>query len=208
MAAVQQVENEELVRFCHAYLYETGGNATEAYLAIRPQVKRASAAVSAKRLLSRANTKQILNEMRQQSLERMGLDADDILQKWVAMSEANMMDYMASTEDGYLVMRDLTELPKPIQQNITQLEVTTDRIGKQGDDAIMRQRIKLRIVDRKAVLDSMARVAGLFAEQEDDDQGNIAKAIEEGFARVAEGAARARTIEGELDNIEDGELVD
>jgi hypothetical protein len=46
------------------------------------------------------------------------------------------------------------------------------------------QKIKLKLVDRRATLDSMAKAAELFGKLGTEERGEIASAIEEGFERV------------------------
>jgi hypothetical protein len=80
--------------FCHHYLFKTNCNATEAYLAIQPGVTRASASVLGSRLLGRVRTQELLAEIAAGAAQRNKLDEDYIIGCWIAMSRANVFDYL------------------------------------------------------------------------------------------------------------------
>jgi hypothetical protein len=155
-------------------------NATEAFLAINPLVTRESAAVSGSRLLNDAKTAEVLAAMAKEASEIRGLDQDYIIGCWVAMSMANVMDYFESDAKGHLTLRDLAKLDVKVQRNIAQLEVRSEKVS----DMVTAQTIKLKLVDRKAVLHDMATAAELFGKLGSEERGEIASAIEEGFERV------------------------
>jgi hypothetical protein len=124
----------------------------------------------------------MLAEMSRAALERNQLDADYIIGCWVSMSMANVMDYFETDATGTLKLRDLSKLDVKIQRNLAQLEVTTEKVN----EMVTSQKVKLKVVDRRQVFDSMAKAAELFGPlggAEDSAKG-IAEAIEQGFERV------------------------
>jgi hypothetical protein len=174
------LEDHLLKEFCHALMFKHRFNATEAILSINPNLTRGSAAVAGSQLLNQPKTAEILAEMARSAVDRNELDADYIIGCWVAMSMANVMDYFEGDEKGNLKLRDITKLDVKVQRNIAQLEVTTDT----ASEMIVSQKIKLKLVDRRATLDSMAKAAELFGKLGTEERGEIASAIEEGFERV------------------------
>lgn len=187
MAGAQTIgsvlEDHRINEFCHAFLFGTARyNATEAYLVINPTVSRGSASELGSRLLARVETQQALARMAREALARNELRANEIIGHWLAMSVANVMDYFDIDEKGQLSLKDLTKLDVAVQRNISQLEVTTEKVN----EMVTAQKVKLKLVDRRAVLDSMAKAAELFGKLAREDQGNdgIASAIEQGFERV------------------------
>lgn len=114
--------------------------------------------------------------------ERNELDPAYIIGCWVAMSRANVMDYFEADAAGTLKLRDLSKLDVVVQRNISQLEVTTEKVN----EMVTAQKVKLKLVDRRQVLDSMAKAAELFGPLggPEDSQKGIADAITEGFERV------------------------
>jgi hypothetical protein len=187
------LEEEMIRRFCHALLFECGFNATDAYLKVDPTVTRGSAGTIAARLLRSVRVQSKLAEIINTAKARDGLDQAKIIAIWNAMSDANILDYYDEDKDGRLVLTKLKRLPIEKQQNIAQIEVTTDTIN----DMTVQQRVKLKLIDRKSVTDSMARAAGMFGDlgKPPEDDGDIAKAIEEGFERVRK-AMGGKTFDG------------
>ncbi len=124
--------------------------------------------------------------------ERHALDPDYIVGCWAAMSRANVMDYFETDEGGRLKLRDISKLDVATQRNISQIEVTTEQVN----EMVTAQRVRLKIIDRRAVLDSMARAAELFGQGGGQDGQNIADAITEGFERVRQRMGRTFDAEG------------
>lgn len=127
-------------------------------------------------------TQKLLAEVSKAAWERNELDPDYIIGCWVSMSMANVMDYFEADEKGTLLLKDLTKLDVKVQRNLAQLEVTTEKAG----EMVTVQKVKLKLVDRRQTLDSMAKAAELFGKIGDAEgnKGDIATAIEQGFERV------------------------
>lgn len=178
---MESVDEPRLREFC-AQLIKAHFNATEAYCQTNPAVTRESAAELGSRLLRKVETQALLSEMVKAAWERNELDPDYIIGCWVAMSRANVMDYFDTDAAGVVTLKNLSQLDVKIQRNISQLEVTTTKAG----EMLVEQKIKLKLVDRRQVFDSMAKAAELFGPlgKEGDGQAGVAKAIEDGFERV------------------------
>jgi hypothetical protein len=174
------LEAHQLREFCHALMFRCRFNATEAFLSLNPHVTRASAAQLGSVLLNQLETQHVLAEMAKSAVERNELDQDYIIGCWVAMSMANVMDYFQTDEKGNLTLRDLSKLDVKVQRNIAGLEVTTEKVN----EMVTAQKIKLKLVDRRATLSDMAKAAELFGKIGAEEAGDIANAIEAGFERV------------------------
>jgi len=122
----------------------------------------------------------MLAEMAKAAVERNELDQDYIIGCWVSMSMANVMDYFEADAKGSLKLRDLTKLDVKVQRNIAHLEITTEQVN----EMVTSQKVKLKLVDRRATLSDMAKAAELFGKIGDEGVGGIADAIEQGFERV------------------------
>ena len=179
--AAPPLDDLKLRTFCAALL-KANFNATAAYLEVSPTVTRESAATAGYLLLRNPETQRILAEVTKAAWERNELDPAYIIGCWVAMSRANVMDYFEADAKGQLTLRNLSALDPVIQRNVSQLEVTTERVN----EMVTSQKVKLKLVDRRQVLDSMAKAAELFGPLggAQDSQKGIADAITEGFERV------------------------
>ncbi len=171
--------------FCHNYLFVKGFNATQAYLAIKPQVTPESASVQGSLLLGTDGAKAALAQMIKAAWERNELDQDFIVRNWVSMAQANVFDYFVVDAENNLSLKPTIDLTLDQQRNVRKLKITTRTIEREDAPDILEQRGELEIVDRKGVFDSMAKAAGLFGKLDTGEQvGDTAQLIERAFERV------------------------
>jgi hypothetical protein len=189
------VDEFEVRTFLHALLFETGFNATEAYLKIRPRSTRKTAATSGSELARRPETQRLALEIASAAWQRQEIDRDYIIGCWVALARGNVYDYFDEDAAGHLVLRKKSDLPFEIQRNVKKIKVTTRSFREQP--GVTEQRIELELHSRQDALDSLARAGGLFGDFGEDSSDDVAKAIEEGFARVARSVSSNRTLQGE-----------
>jgi hypothetical protein len=197
-------EEFEVRRFLHAFLYETGFNITAAYLAIRPHVLRKTAANEGSLLLKRPDVQRLLAEVTAAAWQRQEIDRDYVIGGWVALSRGNVYDYFDEDDAGRLVLRKKSSLPVEIQRNVKKLKVRTfTYYSPKTEISTTEQVVELELHDRKAAFDSLARAGGLFGDLEQDTANDVAKAIEQGFARVARKLGRG--LEGSL--VQEGVII-
>lgn len=200
--AAETVDGEKLRRFCHALLFECHFNATEAYLQVYPGVTRGSAAELGSKLLKNLDTRQLLADMARAATMRGELNQDYIIGCWVAISQADVMDFFETDDKGTLTLRNLAQVDPRLRRNIASLKVTTSKIN----EMVTEQKVELKLWDKVGVLRDMGNAAGLLRDLGEKQSDNIAAAIEQGFDRVRKQLG-GRTFDAAGVQIPDGEVV-
>lgn len=179
--AAHVLEEHKLREFCHALMFRTGFNATEAYLAVEPHVQRNTAGEQGYRLLKRDETRRILADMAKAAWERHELDQDFIIGSWIAIARADVMDFFEADDTGILKLRNLEKVDAVKRRNIAAIKVTTQKVN----EMVVEQRVELKLCDKVAVLRDMGNASGLLRDLgEKGGSSDVASAIEQGFERV------------------------
>lgn len=201
-APTEIFDAERVRRFCHALLFECHFNATEAYLQVNPTVTRGSAGELGHRLLKQVETRALLAEMAKEATTRNELSQDYIIGCWVAISQADVMDFFEADEKGTLTLRNLAKVDPRLRRSISSIKVVTQKIN----EMVTEQRVELKLWDKVGVLRDMGNAAGLLRDLGEKQGDNIASAIEQGFERVRKQLG-GRTFDGNGVQIPTGEVV-
>lgn len=94
-----------------------------------------------------------------------------ILSEMAAMAFANMADFVRVTDDGYADV-DLNGLTRENAAAIQEIVVDAYSEGR-GEEKRAVKRVRLKLADKKAVLNMLARAIGLY-EQTDEQAGEAA----------------------------------
>jgi phage terminase small subunit len=141
-------------RFVAEYLID--GNGTRS--AIAAGFAKIGAHVTASRLLRYPKIQAAMAEAREKLTKKYDLSRERIATELAKCGYANMEDYYRKTKDGdpYLDWSNLTR-----DQAAALSEVTVeDFIDGRGKEARAVKRVKFRMVDKRAALDSLARLQG------------------------------------------------
>ena len=104
----------------------------------------------------------------QEGMASAGTSPHRILRELAAMAFANMADYVRVTDEGYADV-DLTGLTRENAAAIQEIVVDAYSEGR-GEDKRAVKRVRLKLADKKAVLNMLARAMGLYG-QTDGQRG-------------------------------------
>jgi len=135
-------------RFVAEYLKDYNG--TQA--AIRAGYSPTSANQQASAILAIPNVKALVEQKEQSVHERLGLDAAWVLSRYMNIADADLAE--AYHDDGRL--KQMHEIPIHLRKALGGVEVEKRTEGR-GDDAEEVMTTKIKLVDRKGALDSLAR---------------------------------------------------
>lgn len=182
--AVSALPNPRHEGFCQAYIRgEHAGNGSAAYKLAFGTKSAKAAGVGASKLLKKAIIRQRLNELQGQvaeieakatdaAIEKLGITKEKVLTELARMGLSNMLDYVQPQADG-TVKIDLSALERDTAAAIQEVTVDTFVEGR-GDDAQAVRRVRFKLCDKRAALDSLAKLAGfLLAERMPGADQNI-----------------------------------
>lgn len=145
--------------FCREYIKDY--NATRA--AKDAGYSEKTARSQGQRLLTKADVQKFLSTLQKPKLEQLDISAERILSEYAAMAFANLADYMRIGDDGmpYIDMSDMTRAQAAglVMAEVVQLPPTD-----KDDDGPLPLKAKIRLADKKAALDVLAKRAGLLKE--------------------------------------------
>jgi phage terminase small subunit len=146
--------NARQQRFVDEYLIDL--NATQA--AIRAGYSAKDADVQGPRLLGNVGVQAAITEKQSKLAQKSEITQEKVLAEYVKLGFANMLDFMTVQSDG-LAYVDLSKLTR--EQAAALQEVTIDEyvIGK-GEDAHDVMKVKIKLSDKKAALDSICKMLG------------------------------------------------
>jgi len=144
-------------RFCEEYSVDRNG--TRAYLIAYPRVKKdQTAASNASKLLRIAKVAEHVQRLLDEASERTAITTDRVLEEWGKMAFFDIRGFY--NEDGSL--KSITDLDDDAAAAIAGMEVKV-LADKTGNEYAKLHKIKL--VDRKGNLDSIAKHLGMFIER-------------------------------------------
>ena len=144
-------------RFCEEYSIDRHG--TRAYMVAYPYVKKEqTAAAAATRLLRNVNISEYIQQLLDEAAERTAITTDRVLREWGKMAFFDIRGFY--NEDGSL--RAIADLDDDAAAAIAGMEVKV-LADKTGNEYAKLHKIKL--VDRKGNLDSIAKHLGMFIER-------------------------------------------
>ncbi|MFC1544598.1 terminase small subunit [Gemmatimonadota bacterium] len=139
--------------FCHQYLIDLNG--TQAYLRVKPKVKRTTAVVAASKLLSSPKVQDRIDELNKKLLARIDITSDRVLQELAVVGFSNIGDY-CEWDDSGVRMKDSGDLPAG---KTAAVEAVQQRKTKYGSA------LSIKLYDKIRALEMLGRHLNLFREK-------------------------------------------
>lgn len=158
--------NSKQERFCTEFIVDLNG--TEA--AKRAGYQKASAHVTASRLLDNPKVRARIAELQASLAERTGITVERVLKEYEKLAFSNMQDYIRVGDNG-LAYLDLSQLTRDQAAAIAHFDVDEDQVLG-GDDEenepahVITRKVKIKLADKKGALDSIAKHLGMFLDKE------------------------------------------
>lgn len=153
-------------RFVDEYMLDQ--NATQA--AIRAGYSPASAATTGYRLLKDAEICAEISRRTSQRSTSLGITADRIMQEYARLALLDPLDLFNA--DGS--MKALKDIPEDARRAIGGLEIRELKDIETPDGLIAATLKKIKLIDKKGALDSLAKILGMLKEQvEVDVRGGV-----------------------------------
>lgn len=165
-------------RFIDEFLVDLNG--TQA--AIRARYSKKTARFTACRLLAKPEIADEVARRRQQISAELQISANDIARELAKLGFANMADYMKVGKDGDPHL-DFTSLTR--DQTAALSEVTVDDfLDGRGEDSREVRRVKFKLCDKRASLDSLAKILGYIRERHEHSGPNGSPIETHGTIRI------------------------
>jgi phage terminase small subunit len=145
--------------FVSEYLVDL--NATQA--AIRAGYSPGGAEKSGNRNLRHPGIRAAIAEEQRPRLERLDMDAADVLHELARIARSNVLDYMRLGAEGEPIV-DFSGLDRDRASALSEVTVEDFAIGRGADKRDVR-RIKFRLHDKLSALDKLAKHYGLLRER-------------------------------------------
>jgi phage terminase small subunit len=148
--------------FCKEYIIDLNG--TQA--AIRAGYSKKTAFVIATEILRKPYIKQYIAELQKPRFDRLEISAEKVLDEMRKLAFSNMMDYVSITPDGEAYV-DLSKLTREQAASIGELSSDHSSVLDEEDEdgnKIRVRRTKIKLIDKKGVLEMLAKYHNLFAE--------------------------------------------
>lgn len=163
---------EKQRRFCEEYLVDL--NATRAYMAAYPSVKKeATAASAAARMLRNVKVKEYLSERKKAQQERVEIRQDDVLRELASIAFVDVTE-IVSVRDGKVHIANTDELPADKRKIIAGIKE-----GREG--------LEIKFYDRLRALELLCKHLGILDQKDDLDrkeqEARIAKLNREAAAQ-------------------------
>jgi phage terminase small subunit len=151
--------------FCLQYIIDK--NATRAYMAAYPSVKKEStAAVNGSRLLINAKVQSRIAELLVELAERCKLKAEDVINELRALAFWNIQDFISEGN----TINDLSKMERATLKPVAGIKVKKEtRVI--GDLEISEVTTELKLTDNRGALVDLGRHLGIF--KDDNDQKAI-----------------------------------
>jgi phage terminase small subunit len=165
-------------------------NATDAYMALCPTVKRTTAAANGSRLLREAETLEFLKPMLEKLFVKAGVEAEYVLSRFLEMAQATPLDYFEIDEAGGLGRLNLNGLTDSQRLNLKEIKVERTAVEKESPDGsivfqVVNEKINIKVHDAQKALEILARHLGLLVERlAEEDISKIGDIIERGVKRI------------------------
>lgn len=119
------------------------------------------------RVYKRPHVQAYLNMRRRQAERRVNVKVGDVVTELHKIAFFDPADLF--TEDG--VLKGITEVPEAARKAIAQLDVFTEYDGRGEDRKAIGTTTRIKFVDKKGALDSLARYLGMFKQDQIDTEG-------------------------------------
>jgi phage terminase small subunit len=143
-------------RFCEEYLIDL--NATQA--AIRAGYSKDTARSIGCENLTKPNVQELIARLQSMRATRTGITQDMVLEEYAKLAFASLGSFLKVESDGYARV-DLSKMTPDQAAALT--EVTVDQYDETGTEQPKTvKKIRIKMADKKAALDSLAKHLGMF----------------------------------------------
>lgn len=156
-------------RFVEEYLIDL--NATQA--AIRAGYTRTNADVTGPRLLGNVGISSAIAEGQKKLSAETGVTAEKIVRELAKLGFSNMQDYVSVSEGGTPFI-DLSAVTREKWAAVG--ELTVDHFTKRGEsdaDAKVVERVKFKLLDKRAALVDLGKHLGMFIERTENNTNMV-----------------------------------
>jgi phage terminase small subunit len=152
--------------------YAEHGNATAAYKAGWPNSNDNTAGKGGNLLLKKPRVATVLEEIKLFFAKRFEVTEDRILKAYAHLAFSDVRDFY----DAEGALRRVPDLPRHLADMVQSFEVEEIWVGSGENRITIGQTKKVRLINRKDALDSLARTQGLFIAAP-KDKGKSAKVV-------------------------------
>ena len=159
--------------FCDAFLVDNNRPIADIYTDShkpRASMDRKNLQSRGDRVLRTKPAQAYIKAKQRQARIRNNLDVDRVVQEYMLLGLSDIGELF--DDAGRLL--PVKEMPESARRSIAQIDVVTNYSGSGKNKRAVGQTTKIRLVDKKGALDSLARVLGMF-KQERIDTGGIAQ---------------------------------
>lgn len=144
--------------FLDHYLKDPTRNPSAAYLKVYPKVKQSTADANASRLLKNAKIREFIRKFEDRVTEKVEITTEMILNEYKKLAFFDIRKLY--NEDGTL--KEITELDDDSASVVAGMDVSVLFDKNDKTPALLK---KIKLSDRKAALDSLARIKGMFIDK-------------------------------------------
>ena len=149
-------------KFVSEYLIDL--NATQA--AIRAGYSKKNADKIGSQLLGKTRVAEAITKRQSQLAQKAEITQEKVAAEYAKLAFSNMLDYITVGADGYAYI-DLSKLNRDQASAIQ--EITVDEyVDGRGEDAREVKKVKLKLTDKRAALDSISKMLGLNAPEKSE----------------------------------------
>ena len=164
MSALKNPRHE---RFAQALAASNGEGATDAYLTEYPESNPDSARSAASRLLARVNIRYRVDELMGKGAERAEVDTAKVMQGFADIAFVDIGDIVRWDAEGHVFLTESTQLTRSQRNAVKKVTHTKRTIPQKNAEPIVEETVALELESRKAALDSLGKVLGMFKERVD-----------------------------------------
>lgn len=174
--------------FCDTYLLDPNGSVGEAYKAAkykyRDDATRSDVMALGKMVFMRPQCQSYIDQRRTKSRVKYEQKSDRVVNELLRCALVDP----ASLFDDTGTLLTIHEMPEDTRRAISQIDVYTEYEGRGDERRAVGLTTKIKMVDKKGSLDSLARIFGMF-QQEKIDVGGVAELM-----KLVSGAKSESTI--------------
>ena len=160
-------------RFCQE-LIKNSMNATEAYLAVNPKVKRTTAGAEGHKLLKEPEVIAILTPMLEGLFVDAGIEAEYVFRRWLEIASGSAADYY--TFEGGVPRLDMSNMTPSQRANLKSISINHTQHGTN---------YKIEVYDAQRAIDTIGKHLGLLVDKlAEEDVERIGDLIEKGVNRI------------------------
>lgn len=155
-----RLKNKNHERFCQEYV-KNGRNGTQSYQIVYKVKREEIARKSASRLLTNVDIKKRIDELLEELNEKtLEVTAERIIKEYARIAFLDLRKFY--NDDGTL--KKITELDDDTAAAIAGMDIST--FTKDNGEIVISEVVKkIKNVDKKGALDSLAKIKGMFVEK-------------------------------------------